>query len=74
MPCVCVSETDTVAPSSSAFRPAAPVSLTAGGSSPPPSTSTSRQLHSRSWSAFATAYFAQKRAARCITGRARVAA
>ena len=36
--------------------------------------SMSRQLHSRSVSALATASLAQKRAARCITGRARVCA
>jgi hypothetical protein len=69
-----VSEIATVAPSSLARRAAAPASRTAGGSLPPPTTSTSRQLHSRSSSALATASFAQKRAARCIPGRARDAA
>src|SRR5213078_3633691 len=72
MPRVWVNDTPTRAPSSLARACAAPESRTLGGSSPPPSTSTSRQLHSRSASALATASLAQNRAARCIAGRGRV--
>ena len=44
------------------------------GAAPVATTSTSRQLHAVSPSALATASFAQKRAARCMPGRARDAA
>ena len=68
-----VSDTDAVTPSSAARAATLPLSATCGAPSVA-TTSTSRQLHAVMPSALATASFAQKRAARCITGRALAAA
>ncbi len=71
---VCVSETLTsVTPSAAAASAAAPWRTIEGAPSPR-TTSTSVNAHASSPSAFATASFAQKRAARCCPGRARCSA